>query len=57
MAGKQFEEGLIDVTERLEAENDLFKASLNYYMQVVQQRKTALEILHTTGQLLDEIKR
>ncbi|PSK93469.1 TolC family protein [Taibaiella chishuiensis] len=57
MAGKQFEEGLIDVTERLEAENDLFKASLNYYMQVVQQRRTALEILHTSGTLLDEIRK
>lgn len=57
MAGKQFEEGLIDVTERLEAENDLFKASLNYYMQVVQQRRTALEILHTSGTLLEEIRK
>lgn len=55
IAGKQYREGLIGITERLAAENELFSASLGYYAQLVQQRRSALEILHTTGSLLNSI--
>lgn len=55
MAGKQYREGLIGVTERLAAENELFSSSLGYYSQLLQQRKSALELLHTSGNLLNSI--
>lgn len=55
LATKQYQEGLLNVTERLEAENEYYKASLAYYSQVVQQRKTALELLHSSGTLLHNL--
>ncbi|MGJ1445940.1 TolC family protein [Sphingobacterium spiritivorum] len=55
LSSKQYQEGLIDVTELLASENDYYKSSLGYYSQILQQRKSALEVLHTTGDLLNSI--
>lgn len=55
MASKQYQEGLINVTERLESENDLFKSSLTYYMQLVEQRNASLDLLQASGDLLNKI--
>nr|WP_226905060.1 TolC family protein [Pedobacter schmidteae] len=55
IASKQYQEGLINISERLEAENDLYKSSLNYYMQVIQQRTAGLELLQNSGSLLEKI--
>jgi len=52
---KQYYEGLIDVTELLATENDYYKSTLGYYSQLLQQRKSALEVLHTSGDLLNNI--
>ncbi len=55
LAIKQYKEGLVEVTERLSAENDYYKANLGYYSQILQQRQSALEILHTSGDLLNRL--
>lgn len=57
LASRQFEEGLQDVTERLEAENEYYKQSLNYYHQVLNQRMTATEVLKSNGNLYQTIIR
>lgn len=57
LASRQFEEGLLDVTERLEAENELYKQALNYYNQVLQQRQSATELLKTNGVLFQIISK
>lgn len=53
MAEKQFAAGLIDVTERLAAENEFYIQSLNYYSQVVLQRSAALSVLNAKGNLYE----
>jgi outer membrane protein TolC len=45
MATKQYKEGLITVSERLEAENDSFKASVNKINILVEQRLSAIETI------------
>lgn len=55
IASKRFQEGLIDVTERLSAENDYYKANLGYYSQILDQRSKTYEILNTSGELLNKI--
>ena len=55
IASRRFQEGLIDVTERLAAENDYYKANLGYYSQIIDQRTKTYEILHTSGELLNKI--
>lgn len=55
LAYRQFEEGLIDVTERLEAENEYYKQSLNYYNQLLNQRLAAMEVLKVNGNLYQTI--
>ena len=57
LASRQFEEGLQDVTERLEAENEYYKQSLNYYHQVLNQRMSATEVLKSNGNLYHTIIR
>src|SRR5690606_14917099 len=57
LASRQFEEGLQDVTERLEAENEFYKQSLNYYNQVLSQRMAATELLKANGNLYQTIVR
>ena len=55
IASKRFQEGLIDVTERLAAENDYYKANLGYYNQIVDQRLKTFEVLNASGELLNKI--
>ena len=55
MAVRQYQEGLINISERLEAENDLFKASTNKIQILVEQRLSALETLSVTGELIKTI--
>lgn len=55
IASKRFQVGLIDVTERLAAENDFYKANLGYYTQLVNQRQFTYDLLQTAGQLLHQI--
>jgi outer membrane protein TolC len=55
LASRQFEEGLSDVTERLEAENEFYKQSLGYYNQVLNQRMAASELLKANGNLYQTI--
>ncbi|SMG15106.1 TolC family protein [Sphingobacterium psychroaquaticum] len=55
LASKQYQAGLIDVTELLAAENDWYKVNLGYYGHVMEQRLTAIELLHGTGKLLQTI--
>lgn len=55
LASRQFEEGLQDVTERLEAENEYYKQSLNYYNQILSQRIAATEVLKSNGNLYQTI--
>jgi len=55
MAVKQYQAGLIDVTELLAAENDWYKVNLGYFNNVLQQRTAAVELLHTSGKLLQTI--
>lgn len=55
MAVKQYQAGLIDVTALLAAENDWYKVNLGYFNNVLQQRTAAVELLHTSGKLLQTI--
>lgn len=55
IASRQYAAGLIDVTELLASENDWYKVNLGYYSNVIQQRGAAIEILHTSGKLLQTI--
>ncbi|UIR55348.1 TolC family protein [Sphingobacterium sp. SRCM116780] len=55
LASKQFEAGLIDVTERLSAENEMYKQSLSYYSQLLLQRSAALELLKSQGNLYESL--
>lgn len=57
LASRQFEEGLADVTERLEAENEYYKQSLTYYNQILNQRLAATELLKANGNLYQTITR
>ncbi|MGN0003705.1 MAG: TolC family protein, partial [Sphingobacterium composti] len=57
LASRQFEEGLQDVTERLEAENEYYKQSLSYYNQILSQRTAATEVLKANGNLYQTIVR
>ncbi|MFV0154895.1 TolC family protein [Empedobacter falsenii] len=55
IASRRFQEGLIDVTERLAAENDFYKANLGYYSQIIDQRSKTYELLQTSGELFNQI--
>lgn len=55
LASKQYQEGLIDVTELLASENEWYKVKLGYFSNVIQQRTAAIELLHTSGKLLETI--
>lgn len=56
MAQKQFEKGMMSITQRLEAENDFVKAGHNMAENLIKQRKTALELMLTTGNLSQKIQ-
>jgi outer membrane protein TolC len=51
LAIASYREGLINISERLEAETDYQQAVLDYYKIVAMQRQTALEVLTSTGSL------
>jgi len=51
LAIASYREGLINISERLEAESDYQEAILDYYKMVAMQRQTALELLTATGSL------
>lgn len=55
LATKQYKEGLITVSERLEAENDLLKASVNKINTLIEQRLSAIETIMATGELTQRI--
>lgn len=51
MAEKQYKAGLISVTERLTAENDIYKESLNKIETIIKQRQAAIETYQSSGSL------
>ena len=51
LAIKSYQEGLISISERLEAETDYQNTVLEYYKMIAMQRKAALELLIATGSL------
>ena len=51
LAIASYREGLINISERLEAETDYQEAMLDYYKIVAMQRQIALELLTATGSL------
>src|SRR5690606_34875653 len=56
VASKQYREGLISVTDRLSAENDIYKESLNKIETTIKQRQAALDVYQASGSLLKFIK-
>jgi outer membrane protein TolC len=57
LAIKQYKEGLINISERLEAENDSYKATVNKTTTLIEQRLSAIETLITTGDLSKKISK
>lgn len=55
LAVKQYKEGLINITERLEAENDLFKSAVGKINTIIEQRLATLETVLSTGELSNKI--
>jgi len=55
MASKQYQAGLIAVTDFLASENDWYRVNLGYYSTIIEQRAAALELLHSAGKLLQTI--
>lgn len=51
IATKQYKEGLIDISERLQIEDDYNKAVIEQVQGIQQQRQTAIEVIKTTGKL------
>ncbi|QBN18544.1 TolC family protein [Flavobacterium nackdongense] len=51
LAVKQYKEGLITISERLEAENDSFKSAVNKVNTIIEQRLAAIETVIATGEL------
>nr|WP_247716450.1 TolC family protein [Sinomicrobium weinanense] len=54
---KQYQQGLIGISERLESENDLLKSSMNRVNIIIEQRQATLETLLATGKLMHFISR
>ncbi|MFH6937182.1 TolC family protein [Flavobacterium sp. FlaQc-30] len=57
LAIKQYKEGLINISERLEAENDSYKASVNKTTTLIEQRLAAIETIIATGDLSKKISK
>ena len=55
LAARQYREGLISIVDRLEAENDLYKASQQFVEKKIIQRQAAIDVLIATGTLVEEI--
>ena len=56
LAGKQYKQGLIAVTQRLEAESDFVKAGQEKTEVLTNQRQAALEVMAVTGRLSEKIQ-
>lgn len=56
VAQKQYSLGLINVSERLAAETDIYQVSLNKVNLTIEQRKAAFETLSATGNLQNVIQ-
>ncbi len=56
VAQKQYGAGLINVTERLAAETDIYQVSLNKINTIIEQRKAAFETLSAAGNLQNAIQ-
>lgn len=56
LSGKQYQQGLISITQRLEAENDYVKAGQEKTEVLINQRQAALEALSVTGRLSEKIQ-
>ncbi|HUH25411.1 MAG TPA: TolC family protein [Flavobacterium sp.] len=56
VASKQYRAGLISVTDRLSAENDIYKESLNKIETTIKQRQAAIGVYQASGSLLQFIK-
>lgn len=57
LAIKQYKEGLINISERLEAENDSYKASVNKINTLIEQRLSAIETIVATGELTQHLSK
>jgi len=57
LAIKQYKEGLINISERLEAENDSYKASVNKINTLIEQRLSAIETITATGELTQHLSK
>lgn len=57
LAIKQYKEGLINISERLEAENDMYKAALNKVSTLIEQRLSAIETVIATGELTNYLSK
>jgi outer membrane protein TolC len=57
LASKQYKEGLINVSELLEAENDYYKVSVTKLNTLIEQRLSAIETIITTGELSNKLSR
>lgn len=55
LASKQYKEGLINVSELLEAENDYYKVSVTKLNTLIEQRLSAIETIITTGELSNKL--
>lgn len=56
IAQKQYSTGLINVTERLAVETDIYQVSLTKISSIVEQRKLALATISATGNLQNSIQ-
>jgi outer membrane protein TolC len=52
---KQYKEGLVNISERLEAENDSYKAATNKINVLIEQRLSAIETIIATGNLAKQL--
>lgn len=57
LAIEQYKEGLINISERLEAENDSYKATVNKINTLIEQRLSAIETIIATGELTQHISK
>jgi outer membrane protein TolC len=57
LAVKQYKEGLITISERLEAENDSFKSAVNKVNTIIEQRLAAIETIIATGELSKKLNK
>jgi outer membrane protein TolC len=57
LAIKQYQEGLINISERLESENDSYKAAVNNINTLIEQRLAAIETIMATGELTQHLSK